>query len=184
LAIPVLLILAVLWAAVLVPPVLRSRSESRRGFGDFTSRLGALTRRHSSSQVAAGPARHRQLRPVPSSRSTTARAHAMSPAQKRRRDVLIILVGAAVVTLGLAVLVDPMLWIGQAVVDVLLAVYLSLLVLVKRGGSLAFAATDTRSAPAPRSRSGALAHPRVPARPELAALPAASPASQRRTAAG
>ena len=48
-AIPVLLILAVLWAAVLVPPVLRSRSESRRGgVGDYTSRLGALMERRSA----------------------------------------------------------------------------------------------------------------------------------------
>jgi hypothetical protein len=185
LAIPVLLILAVLWAAVLVPPVLRSRSEGRRGFGDFTSRLGALTLRHSTSPAAA-PARQRQRRPrsVPSGRATPARTHAMTPSQKRRRDVLLILVGAAVVTIGLAVLVDPMLWIGQAVVDVLLVVYLSLLFVVKRHGSLGFASTDTRSAPAPRSRTAALAHPRIPARPELAALRAASPAAPRRTAAG
>ena len=56
----------------------------------------------------------------------------MTPAQKRRRNVVVILVGAVVVTLGLAVLVNPMLWIAQGVADVLLAVYLYLLVLQRR----------------------------------------------------
>jgi len=51
LAIPVLLILAVLWAAVLVPPVLRSRKESRRGgVDDLHSRLGTLTHRRAGSR--------------------------------------------------------------------------------------------------------------------------------------
>jgi hypothetical protein len=106
----------------------------------------------------------------------------MSPAQKRRRDVLMILVGAVIVTLGLAVLVNPMLWIAQVLADVLLVVYLSLLVTLKQRGSLLSYATDTWSAPVPSPRPAALSHPRLPARPELAPLPGAS--RTRRKAAG
>jgi Flp pilus assembly protein TadB len=183
LAIPVLLILAVLWAAVLVPPVLRSRSESRRGFGDFTSRLGALAHRNSPTVPMRARAGRSRLHAVPPVAGSTPRASTtMSPSQKRRRDVLMILVGAAVVSLGLAVLVNPMLWIAQVIADVLLVVYLSLLVTLKRRGSLASSGTDTWSTSAPAPRPVALSHPRLPARPELAPLPGAS--QPRRTAAG
>ena len=57
----------------------------------------------------------------------------MTPAQKRRRDVLVILIGGVIVSLGLAVLVSPMVWILQGIADVLLVTYLSLLVLLQRG---------------------------------------------------
>ncbi len=107
----------------------------------------------------------------------------MTPAQKRRRDVLIILAGLAVVTLGLAVLVDPMLWLVQLLADAVLGIYVYLLVQLKRHGSLGLgsASSDPWLAPAPPSRPVALAHPRVPARPELAPLSDAEPL--RRTAA-
>jgi Flp pilus assembly protein TadB len=183
LAIPVLLILAVLWAAVLVPPVLRSRSESRRGFGDFTSRLGAVAHRDSPPAPRRARAGRSRLHAVPPAAGTTPRASTtMSPSQKRRRDVLMILVGAAVVTLGLAVLVTPMLWVAQVVADVLLVVYLSLLVTLKRRGSLRWSGTDAWSLPAAPPRPAALGHPRVPARPQLASLADAS--RPRRSAAG
>jgi hypothetical protein len=204
LAIPVLLILAVLWAAVLVPPVLRSRSESRRGgVGDLHSRLGALNHRHSpagSMRARGGRAPLRSVPPVQAARSRasgrTARrprpvpgaaaalpSGTMTPAQKRRRNVLVILIGAAIVSLGLAVLVNPMLWIVQGVADVLLAVYLYLLVLRRRGSLASHGDADFwGSGPASPPRPVALAHPRVPARPELAPLPRAS--KPRRSATG
>ena len=203
-AIPVLLILAVLWAAVLVPPVLRSRSESRRGgVGDLHSRLGALNHRRSPARsmgVRGGRPPLRSVPPVrgPRSRATgrTARrprpvpgaaaalpSGAMTPAQKRRRNVLMILVGAVVVTLALALLVNPMLWIAQGVADVLLAVYLYLLVLRRRGSLAAHGDDDFwGSGPSSPPRPVALAHPRVPARPELAPLSRAE--KPRRSAAG
>jgi len=107
----------------------------------------------------------------------------MTPAQKRRRNVLVILIGGAIVSIGLAVLVNPMLWIVQGFADVLLAVYLYLLVL-RRRGSLASHGDDDfwGSAPASPSRPVPLAHPRAAARPELAPLPGAS--KPRRSAAG
>jgi hypothetical protein len=205
LAIPVLLILAVLWAAVLVPPVLRSRTESRRGgVGDLHSRLGALNHRRSSARSMGFRGGRAPLRSVPRPEGARSRATGrttrgprqvpgadeaarpagpMTAAQKRRRNVVMILVGATIVTLGIAVLVNPMLWIAQGVAAVLLAVYLYLLVL-RRRGSLASHGDDDfwGSAPASPSRPGALAHPRVPARPELAPLPGA--AKPRRSAAG
>jgi hypothetical protein len=203
LAIPVLLILAVLWAAVLVPPVLRSRSESRRGgVGDLHSRLGALNHRRSPAGSMGAPAGRAPLRSVPPVQPARARATGrtrgprpvpgaaaalpsgmMTPAQKRRRNVLVILIGAAIVSLGLAVLVSPMLWIVQGVADVLLAVYLYLLVLRRRGSLASHGDADFwGSGPASPPRPVALAHPRAPARPELAPFPRAS--KPRRSAAG
>jgi uncharacterized membrane protein len=66
----------------------------------------------------------------------------MTPAQKRRRDVLVILIVGVILSLDLAVLVNPMLWIAQGIADVFLAVYLYLLVLLKRRGSLASTVDD------------------------------------------
>jgi hypothetical protein len=202
LAIPVLLILAVLWAAVLVPPVLRSRRESRGGgVGDLHSRLGALNHRRSSARVMGARGGRAPLRSVPTLQASRSRAipgraargrrpvpgaarstGEMTPAQKRRRDVLLILIGAAIISLGLSVLVNPMLWITQGVADVLLVAYLFLLVLQQRGSVASRRNGDFWSGPASSPRPVALAHPRVPARPELAPLPRA--AKPRRTAAG
>ena len=204
-AIPVLLILAVLWAAVLVPPVLRSRSESRRGgIGDLHTRLGRLTNRPAGPRSTGSRGSRAPLRPVPPltaptrSRGAGGRSapgqralpgagalssQAMTPAQKRRRNVLVILIGGAILSLGLALLVSPVLWIAQGIADVLLAVCLYLLVLHRRG-SLASTVDDDfwGSRPASPPRPVALAHPRVPARPELAPLQGAS--KPRRSAAG
>ena len=185
-AIPVLLILAVLWAAVLVPPVLRSRTESRRGgLSDLTSRLGAVTRRQPSSM---GIGRGRQLRAVPlSSNSSRARSAAGSRrsranAQRRRRNVLVVLIGIAVVTLGLALLITPLFWVPHVIADVLLVVYLYLLFLVKRHGAPAAGDDDFwRSTPDTRA-TAAVAHPRVRPRRELAPMQGAS--RPRRSAAG
>jgi hypothetical protein len=202
LAIPVLLILAVLWAAVLVPPVLRSRTESRRGrIGDLQSGLGALNRGRSPARsmgARGGRVPLRSVPPVQAARSgatgRTARgprpvpggtaalpSGTMTPAQKRRRNVLVILIGGAIVSLGLAVLLNPMLWIVQGVADVLLAVYLYLLVLRRRGSLASHGDADFWGS-GPASPPRPVAHPRVPARPELAPLPGA--AKPRRSAAG
>jgi len=205
LAIPVLLILAVLWAAVLVPPVLRSRTESRRGgIGDLHSRLGSLTHRPAGPRSTGSRGSRVPLRPVPPltaptrSRGAGGRSapgqralpgagalssQAMTPAQKRRRNVLVILIGGAILSLGLAVLVSPMLWIAHGVADVLLAVYVYLLVLHRRGSPASTVDDDFwGSRPVSPLRPVTLAHPRAPARPELAPLPGAS--RPRRSATG
>jgi hypothetical protein len=189
LAIPVLLILAVLWAAVLVPPVLRSRSESRRrgSVGDFAPPLNAPSgkRARPGRSLDAVPApRLGSIRPPgpaghpsrgPRSRRAGSRpiasgaAAPMTPAQRRRRNVLIILAGGAIASLlvGL-VLGSPIPWIVHVLADVLLVVYVVMLVQYKKRGSLAALQNDIDTWP-PASRStGPLAHPRVPPRPKLA----------------
>jgi Flp pilus assembly protein TadB len=158
LAIPVLLILAVLWAAVLVPPVLRSRSESRRrdSVGDFTSQLSAL----SGQRARRDRSLHAVGTPAP-----------MSPAQKRRRDILIILAGAAMASLLLVVILrNPLLWSVQVLADVLLVVYLLLLVRFKRRSSLAALQKGIDTWPPVSKSIRSVSHPRVPPRPDLAPL--------------
>ena len=60
-----LVVLAVAWIVVLVPPVLRARSESRNhgdSIGDFQNRLGVLSRSHSSRQFRRAPRASRPSR--------------------------------------------------------------------------------------------------------------------------
>ena len=105
----------------------------------------------------------------------------MTPTQKRRRDVLVILTCVVFVTLGLAVLVNPMLWLLQLLADAVLGIYVYLLVQVKRHGSLGLVgASDPWLPSGPPPRPVSLAHPRTPARPELAPFP--NSGSRRRTA--
>jgi hypothetical protein len=199
-AIPVLLILAVLWAAVLVPPVLRSRSESRRKgpVGDSTFRFGSDRRRHSRRPAGSragrflhavptpqlGPTRSRDggraqngARPARGSRLIASGASAPSSrAQKRRRNVLFILGGTAIATLLLGlVLGNPLLWFVHATADVLLVVYVVLLVYMTRRGSLDALQNDFDTwPPASRATTQPVAHPSVPPRRELAPLAADS----------
>jgi len=188
-AIPVLLILAVLWAAVLVPPVLRSRSEHRRGgIGDYTSRLGALMGDHRDpSPPVSRRSDNRPLRPVPPLRSARSRSavrsrRAMALARRRRRNVMVALVGVALVTFVLALLVNPLFWIAQVVADVLLVAYLSLLVLVKRHGLLGAGDNEFWSSTPDSRATTRVEHPRVPPRRELA--PTQRTSRPRRSAAG
>ena len=62
-AITVLLILAAMWAAVLLPPILRARTVQRSGdtIGDFRYRLGVLGNRTGRRQAATA----RAARPSP-----------------------------------------------------------------------------------------------------------------------
>jgi hypothetical protein len=154
LTITVLLILAVLWAAVLVPPALRSRSENRRGeaIGPMKLRFGARRDATPSLSSSLGSAFSRPtaggaFRPsaFPSRQQGPARIGAparlpgqMSPAQKRRRDILVTLAGAAVLTVALALFTGMMaLWVVHGVVDVLLVAYVVLLVQMKQRSAMA-----------------------------------------------
>ena len=105
----------------------------------------------------------------------------MTLARKRRRNVLVVLIGCAALTFGLALLISPLFWIAQIAADVLLAGYLYLLFLVKRHGPLAGGDEDFWSS-RPDNRAVAVEHPRVPPRPELAPMDGAS--RPRRSAAG
>ncbi|MCZ7528075.1 MAG: hypothetical protein M5U14_17915 [Acidimicrobiia bacterium] len=124
------LILVVLWAAVLIQPALRGRVEGRRAdsIGDFHYRLGVLGRTGGHAALPVGPGLPSHLRDAgaPGSR-------AMTPAQRRRRDVLVSLLVAAGLTLLLAVLGggSELLFL-HLLVDGLLAAYVGLLVRMRR----------------------------------------------------
>lgn len=148
-AILVILILAILWAAVLIPPILRSRhsSGSPSGVGDFMARLGAFGR--SQHAVHDLPPLDPIMGPVgspytgngfmPNSHGTVpngnggvpsgpVRVGAMSPAQRRRRDILVGLLAAAAVTFLMALFAGSVIfWALHLVVDGLLGGYIFLL---------------------------------------------------------
>ncbi len=98
----VLVILAALWAVVLVPPLLRSRTvRSNDSIGDFNYRLDALGRTNGALTVE-------KMRTVPGQR-----------AAKRRRDVTRVLLIAVGVTALLALATGmKALWILQIMADI------------------------------------------------------------------
>ena len=142
----VLVILAAIWAAVLIPPALRARAEGRPAdsITAFHRQLAVLRRtgpsvggfgRHSAPPIASpfgpssGPvapvAAFKPAR-VASPRTAVVRR---SAARRRRRDVLFSLMVAAGVTLVLgAIPALRMLWLVHVAADVLLFGYVALLV--------------------------------------------------------
>jgi hypothetical protein len=134
LAILVILILAILWAAVLLPPILRSRSQSGSpsGVADFMSRLGAFGR---SQQADPGlPPLQPMMGPVngnggiPGPTGPVRVPGGMTPAQRRRRDVLVGLLAGAGVTFLMALFANSIVFWGvHLVVDALLGGYVLLL---------------------------------------------------------
>jgi len=109
----VLVILAACWAVVLIPPLLRARTErSGDPITDFNFRLGVLGQTNGSLDIDRSP----QVRISRSQR-----------AAQRRRQVVQILAGAVAVTLLVAYVGQrPILWAVQIFVDVLFAAYLAL----------------------------------------------------------
>jgi hypothetical protein len=112
LALVVFVMLAVLWAVVLLPPLLRSRTErSNDSIGDFNYRLDVLGKTNGALRVET-------MRGVPGQR-----------AAKRRRDVALALVLAVGVTAllgfatGLAIV-----WAVNLVADLALFAFFGLLV--------------------------------------------------------
>jgi hypothetical protein len=141
-AIVVILVLAILWAAVLLPPILRARSEGGGSgisagvadfMGMFTSALGrnrAADPEMPGMQPLMGPVGPMgsmgtmgQLRP----------ASGMTPAQRRRRDVLIGLLAAAGITLVMALFTggSALFVVLHLLVDLLLGAYVYLLLQFK-----------------------------------------------------
>jgi hypothetical protein len=148
---PVLIILAVLWAVVLIPPLLRSRSQrTADSIVDFNYTLDLLGRTNgnledSPDAATIGSAPVAPSRAIPRSRGalpSTARLRttalpgvatggplttAAQRSAQRRRDVLRVLTGAILVTLVLASITHvAAAWALQILVDVVLGVYLSL----------------------------------------------------------
>jgi hypothetical protein len=120
----VLFILAVIWAAVLLPPYLQNRSDSRPAdsISSFQHQLSVLERRANPGAVGRmgtlSRPRSAYYSPVRISRAE---------ARKRRRDVLFTLAGAAGFTFLLAVVLGGPVWGLHVLADVLLTGYVYLL---------------------------------------------------------
>ncbi|MEX0665818.1 MAG: hypothetical protein WD598_13770 [Acidimicrobiia bacterium] len=150
-AILVILVLAILWAAVLVPPILRSRAESGAagGISDFFGRMreGLGHRAHGGDpslpalQPIMGPVSPMGGSPMMYPGAPVGPVQVpggMSPAQRRRRDVLVGLLGAVGITLVMALFSSGVaFWVLHLLADVLLVGYVYLLLQRKarsRGG--------------------------------------------------
>ncbi len=145
LAILVILVLGILWAAVLVPPILRSRSAAGAapaGIGDFVARLRSGLGATSGARNDGLPALQPIMGPIGSMNGARSNGPVpvgpvqvpggMSPTQRRRRDVLIGLASAAGLTFFLAFLGgSPMLWFLHLIADALLGGYIYLLLQFK-----------------------------------------------------
>ena len=118
----VLIILVLIWAAVLLPPYLQNRSESRPAdsISSFQKQLSVLERR--SNTIGGGVSRIGAAPSYPMARMTR------SEARKRRRDVLFTLAGAAGLTFLMALMLGGSVWMLQLLCDALLAGYVVLLV--------------------------------------------------------
>lgn len=142
----VLFILALIWAAVLLPPWLQNRSESRPAdsITSFRNQLSVLERRAGSSgpsSVATRPAAigapahlsttHRAVGAPAMTASRTA-AMRRADARRRRRDVLFTLMAAAGLTLALGVVLGGPVLLLNLVIDVLLVSYIAMLVRIQR----------------------------------------------------
>ena len=128
--IAVILVLGVLWLAVLVPPILRARNQQGRSdsVGDFNYRLGMLGETNGTKRDL--PVGTSMQRPMFAPSAGSAR---MSPTQKRRRDVLLGLLGVAAATLFVAVLTRGTAFVAVHVLaDAALGGYVYLLIQFKR----------------------------------------------------
>jgi hypothetical protein len=139
----VLLILAIVWAVVLVPPWLRNRSESRPSdsISSFRRQLSVLERTTPGAIPGATPLRRPPPAPVappaPYVHPAIARRQraiaAKRLARKRRRDIFTGLLVLMVATLGLSFVPSlQVLRTVHLVLDVLFVAYVALLVRVQR----------------------------------------------------
>jgi hypothetical protein len=140
-AIVVILVLGILWAAVLLPPILRSRAEGggsgvSGGVGEvmgmFTSALGRARGNGGDQDL---PAMQPLMGPVGPVAAVGAMRSpgGMSQAQKRRRDVLIGLLVAVGITLVMALFsgASIMFVVLNLLADACLGVYVYLLLQMK-----------------------------------------------------
>jgi hypothetical protein len=136
LGLPVLIILALLWAVVLVPPLLRSRSQrTADSIVDFNYKLDVLGRTNGNldlpQTVTPPPAPVLSRDPVPAAAPRVAAAPMLVPGSgaaersaKRRRDLVRGFSLAIIISLLLATATrSPLAWALQMVVDLLAGIY-------------------------------------------------------------
>lgn len=124
---PVLILLAIVWAIVLVPPFVRNRSEGRFGSSvtSFQQGLDVLGRATPGSSLAP----LRRTRDVPPGPGMPL---GRSAARKRRRDVLFALAGTAAFTFLLAVAFGGSMLLVHLLADAALGGYVFLLVQMRK----------------------------------------------------
>jgi hypothetical protein len=211
LAILVILVLAVLWAAVLLPPILRARNGngSTGGIGDFVGKLREGFGGHRSADPSlpplvpimgpvgggpmgpmGGPAGP-MGGPVGPMGSPARVPGGMTPQQRRRRDVLVGLLAAAGLTFFMALFAGSgIFWVLQLLADALLAGYIYLLLQFKARAHGGISQQQPLTAPAyPPARgpvtsnvANLAAHRREPALSHVDAPREATVLALRRTA--
>ena len=127
----VLVILAVIWAAVLLPPYLQNRSESRPAdsISTFRNQLSVLERR--STMLLPGAVEPGRVFAASRDAQLQRARIARMEAKKRRRDILVTLLAAAGLTFLLG-LVLPQVLLLHLLIDALLGAYVALLVRQRR----------------------------------------------------
>lgn len=130
-----LIILGCLWAAVLVPPLLRARTERKTGaIGDYAHTLGVL--KTSNRNVRSMP-RSAAALVDGSKHSQTINKKAMI--KKRRRDVFTAMLVTVGVTFLLALVTGSIVvWVLHILCDIALGIYIFLLIQIKEHGNLDF----------------------------------------------
>lgn len=131
----VLVVLAVIWGAVLVPPAMRARAESRPAdsIGNFRRQLSVLRRTGPSVVVPAHPLRvpRHPIAPVTPLRTRpyTPEGARRARTLKRRRDVFRLLLGAMGLTLVIGLLPPFRAVLGvHVLVDVAFLGYVAMLI--------------------------------------------------------
>jgi hypothetical protein len=125
---PVLFILAVLWAVVLVPPLIRNRSQrSADSIVDFNYKLDVLGRTNGNLDEPEPSGGILSARMSPAPLGPALRASAAQRSARRRREILRSLTVAVTITLLLAAITHSApAWAAQIFVDVAAATYLGL----------------------------------------------------------
>ena len=124
-----LLVLAIAWAAVLLPPYLRKRRHARLGdsISLFNRHLSVLERTAPTGSTSASlsPMTNGSATPLPVPRSAV-------EAQQRRREVLAVMGAAVLVTLAGAALIGGVVVFVHILVDIVALGYVVMLARLKR----------------------------------------------------
>jgi hypothetical protein len=141
----ILVVLAVVWVAVLVPPFLRGRREGRPGdsINSFRQQLNVLERAAPATRPAFPSSvmtRQAPVRVPPRSYVAPATIASRRRARQRRRQVLQVLVGCVLLTGALAATAGGVFFLVNLVVDVALVAYLGLLIQMQRIAAVQYSA--------------------------------------------
>ncbi len=130
----VLVVLAAIWAGVLVPPFLQRRRATHPSSSvvDFHQQLAVLQRTGRALNGAPLQEGYARQARTPTSRVAPRPALGRNDVLRRRRDVVTTLASAAALTFVLAVLLGGNVWLLQLIVDAALLGYVALLLQIKQ----------------------------------------------------